>query len=919
MSEEKYDFNSAQDLPHNIKPKLSSITFQDLMSFKEELLKELREYKSKTTKNINYEFEKYTQLIEKTNNKMDFIEKEKSTFLLKSEFTQEKNNILLEISVQQAEIKKQIALNEVQIKNNSKEIQDSIYRYDKAIIENLNVPGLVGSACRFPNLKEYILSNKDEISNAVIANKKTSIEFKSFKKKMEISINQINEQIKGLEYRISNLVKSKFNELKEKFDSLYEALNGKITDESIKLNTEIDEKNIAIENINAIVSENKKKLLENDALLKEELIKEIEIIKKSFHKIKKNIVNLTNLLMGKNNGLNKQMVINNFNNMMKGLYKEFNIDEMNFNFDNNNNNEIINNDSKYLSSKNMINKSNEKKRKSFFNNIKNNISFASQKKVGIGIIKTSINSSIKDYIAGKISADDAKFNAENIKSKYRHSKKTNNKDIVGNSKGIKNNDNIFNSNNKLSSRLSVNLNTTSNLFKEIKDISSSFSENAKNFDNQNIKKRSSMILEKKTKSLNKIINNSFEHNSKDKIKINDIINEEDSNKYTSSEESKLKIKGKKEIKNKRYTKDNIDINNKSLKLSLNEKESKNHNSDSLTSQISSSSQKTDNSLDSSKLVYNAIKTNIENEKQNLNETQNNLENKNESIKSINNYCEKAVNNLIKEKFKFNHELSININNNFSENEKFENNVLNKIKQNSKINLKKNFNINSLKDKNKYNILNNVKKKNELIQISPNQINRKNPIMQHIISNNQEKNNSNNASDSKYLNYMSKTIEFQNKDLLIKTKRNKTLNINSNAEKDIGFSSFDWQNNKNNIQKMKLNIKDEENKVIKENKQSKESKLKLISKSANKNDKNTYIESDTFKKIRLIKDEDIVDKPLLFERNIFKIDKNKGSLECKIIELEYFTKKKFDELVKEIRVFIPIHFNSHLKDYSLFKK
>jgi hypothetical protein len=44
---------------------MNPISFQDLISFKEELLKGLREYKSKTTNNINIEFEKYLLLIEK--------------------------------------------------------------------------------------------------------------------------------------------------------------------------------------------------------------------------------------------------------------------------------------------------------------------------------------------------------------------------------------------------------------------------------------------------------------------------------------------------------------------------------------------------------------------------------------------------------------------------------------------------------------------------------------------------------------------------------------------------------------------------------------------------------------------------------------------------------------------------------------
>ena len=70
------------------------------------------------------------------------------------------------------------------------------------------------------------------------------------------------------------------------------------------------------------------------------------------------------------------------------------------------------------------------------------------------------------------------------------------------------------------------------------------------------------------------------------------------------------------------------------------------------------------------------------------------------------------------------------------------------------------------------------------------------------------------------------------------------------------------------------------------------------------------------KINYIKDKDIIDKPLLSNQYNFELINEKGGLEKKIIELEYFTKKKLDELVKEIKNFIPIHFNAYLKDYTI---
>ena len=70
--------------------------------------------------------------------------------------------------------------------------------------------------------------------------------------------------------------------------------------------------------------------------------------------------------------------------------------------------------------------------------------------------------------------------------------------------------------------------------------------------------------------------------------------------------------------------------------------------------------------------------------------------------------------------------------------------------------------------------------------------------------------------------------------------------------------------------------------------------------------------------KYVRDEDIIDIPLLMDKDIFKVDQSKGNIENKIMELEYFTKKKLDELVREIKNFIPIHFNSHIKNYTVQK-
>ena len=75
----------------------------------------------------------------------------------------------------------------------------------------------------------------------------------------------------------------------------------------------------------------------------------------------------------------------------------------------------------------------------------------------------------------------------------------------------------------------------------------------------------------------------------------------------------------------------------------------------------------------------------------------------------------------------------------------------------------------------------------------------------------------------------------------------------------------------------------------------------------------FVNKDDIKKLNYYKDKDIKDKPLLVNQENFKVDNSKGTIEYKLIELEYFTKKKFDELVKEIKNCIPIHFNAYVKE------
>ena len=281
-------------------------------------------------------------------------------------------------------------------------------------------------------------------------------------------------------------------------------------------------------------------------------------------------------------------------------------------------------------------------------------------------------------------------------------------------------------------------------------------------------------------------------------------------------------------------------------------------------------------------------------KDNIAKTENNITKVDNIINRTDNIIIKTENNIIK-----------------TENDiiKTENNIIKKTNNilNNNINVvkpqKEGFQIFSNKAVNT-----NPRKNSPIIIIKNKQSNNSHKIID-IQNNNKENNTHHNIASLKY-NYIAKTTYNQNNNILSPNTRNPP-NLN-NVEENDQFSSFDKQKNiiknNNSLGKKFKSAKKKYNQI----------KLKLNKTNIIKDDKDIYLTKEILKSTRYIKDEDIIDRPLLYDMNIFKFDKNKGNLENRVAELEFFMKKKLDELVKEIKIFIPIHFNSHIRDYSVNK-
>lgn len=671
-----------------------------------------------------------------------------------------------------------------------------------------------------------------------------------------------------------------------------------VTGEYYRTNIELKDKVIEVKKIaNIIIEENEK--------LNIRILTEFEKLKKSFKNIKKTIVELSTLLTSgssfsgtgkynKNIANNRQQIIQNFNSMIIGLMKD-------------------------------IAKGNNSAE---FNNEINNVLFP-KKKVG---------SLIKQYIEGRIHAEDTKFE-ERKKQKYSFNKQKTIDIFKKNS--IKNklnstpkNEDLPLNYNRLNSD-SIKDGIRNKLIPvEIKEITNKY------ILENNIEKKSTFNnYLNRNKSNFHIIKEENNNKSKSSISLS-----EDYDKYLNIEEGNIL---KKKIYSRLYDEDKKSLtkNVDKKKLFLRHK----------TSNFENKKFNFGNNKDNFKLLLKA-QENFERKKIEQKNTfkNDNLNNQNKINTIINSDKTKKDNNNADLDQNSNETKSKNINNNKNETEKIEFLKNNKTEEKAKIpnkiqNFENKVNDTIKSPENKIAKFNIDKKSNEK-KIDKNENNQKIETEKESTKNQKSNLDNNNNNSNSSIPIKSKNC-FSIKNDIQKAKLNQN-NIRINVLKNDILSAdrietkfLMYSKNKNNKisnhKKNTLSLSDTSNLLTSNNKYknqdninknatltitNKKSPLSImnscqtrpsskfrIKKKNNIFNDDIFLNSDLIKQINYCKDEDIIDKPLLINQIDFKVDNTKGSLENKLLELEYFTKRKLDELVREIKNFIPIHFNAYIKE------
>ena len=187
----------------------------EIVSLKEELLKEIRDVEQK----LNLQIMAKSQEMTNKNNK--FVE-EFNTMV------QNNKSLLNSITSQKLYFDKindfdnfrkktesMVITHEIRINNSIQDIKDIKFKFGKEISDNFNVPGFIGPSCKYRSISSYLSSNINEIERIRNDNESIKRDNKDMKKKVEDMLKTVLNLVDGSSNKCIEYVDKKTNQLEE--------------------------------------------------------------------------------------------------------------------------------------------------------------------------------------------------------------------------------------------------------------------------------------------------------------------------------------------------------------------------------------------------------------------------------------------------------------------------------------------------------------------------------------------------------------------------------------------------------------------------------------------------------------------------------------------------------------------------------
>ena len=224
---------------------------EELIALKDELLKEIRAVENKTNLQIML---KSQELTEKNNKYIEEfnIMMEKSKSLLNSLSSQNHySDKINDFDNFRKRTESTMITHEIRINNSMKDIQDIQYKVGRDISECLNVPGFIGSSCKYKNLSNYVSSNINEMEKIKNDTENFKKDNRETKKKLEDIIKTAINLVDSSTSKCIDFSNKQIKKLEESVKKRIDDLNDRIVEFKSRLMTQE-----RIEEINEKVSKN---------------------------------------------------------------------------------------------------------------------------------------------------------------------------------------------------------------------------------------------------------------------------------------------------------------------------------------------------------------------------------------------------------------------------------------------------------------------------------------------------------------------------------------------------------------------------------------------------------------------------------------------------------------------------------------
>ena len=342
----------------------------DILMFKNDALKDFKDAQRKISEKYQSLDLEIQQKLESYENRINAYENkiiELSNLINTDKTIRDKVENLIEFKEKAED---NMLTEKIRLDNFRNDLKSNVERIDQILKDSVIYPGVVGGICRyktFHDLIDYILT---ECSQNLTFREKSIIDFKSYKTKLENSISSFNTQINTLLNTTSEYTKNCVKELEEKVKSIFNVYDDRLQESRI-------------ENANYAIGLEKatdvlKKELQQLYVIKKELYEKVDI---GIAEIKTDNTRVVKLFTGyKKNFILMQHKFTQLSDFIKDIRFRINIKE-----------DVKRREYSHMSD--LINF--DKKKKGFYDGINNYYN----------ILKKGMASQVKEYIDGKITAD----------------------------------------------------------------------------------------------------------------------------------------------------------------------------------------------------------------------------------------------------------------------------------------------------------------------------------------------------------------------------------------------------------------------------------------------------------------------------------------------------------------------------------